>query len=195
MLLLLPPLPSGLGLGMLCLSRAAALGFNQSLWVYAAELLPTAVRASGTAACSKLPGQSATSPTLGGPEAVRLPPCTLEEGAAAARSSGRSSVEAGYATSTADFHTPHSSSNPQPHPLLPPPADNQQASGSSRASRASPASWLPTRSLVSGTSRTPQPWAYAVRAACWPPRSSTGACRATPWARPCATLSVNPSSL
>ena len=55
MLLLLPPLPSGLGLGMLCLSRAAALGFNQSLWVYAAELLPTAVRASGTAACSKRP--------------------------------------------------------------------------------------------------------------------------------------------
>ena len=47
MLLLLPPLPSGLGLGLLCLSRAAALGFNQSLWVYAAELLPTAVRASG----------------------------------------------------------------------------------------------------------------------------------------------------
>ena len=57
MLLLLPPLPSGLGLGMLCLSRAAALGFNQSLWVYAAELLPTAVRASGTAACSKLAEQ------------------------------------------------------------------------------------------------------------------------------------------
>ena len=50
MLLLLPSLPSGLGLGLLCLSRAAALGFNQSLWVYAAELLPTAVRASGTAA-------------------------------------------------------------------------------------------------------------------------------------------------
>lgn len=47
MLLLLPPLPGGLGLGLLCLSRAAALGFNQSLWVYAAELLPTAVRASG----------------------------------------------------------------------------------------------------------------------------------------------------
>ena len=184
MLLLLPPLPGGLGLGLLCLSRAAALGFNQSLWVYAAELLPTAVRASGTAACSKLPGQSGTSPTLGGPEAVRLPPCTLEEGPAAARSSDRSSVEACYATSTADVHT-----------LLPPPADNQQASGSSRASRASPASWLPTRSLVSGTSRTPQPWAYAVRAACWPPRSSTGACRATPWVRPCATLSVNPSSL
>ena len=116
MLLLLPPLPSGLGLGLLCLSRAAALGFNQSLWVYAAELLPTAVRASGTAACSKLPGQSATSPTLGGPEAVRLPPCTLEEGAAAARSSGRSSVEAGYATSTAEFHTPHKQFPPTLNP-------------------------------------------------------------------------------
>ena len=49
-LLLLPALPSGLGLALLCLSRAAALGFNQSLWVYAVELLPTAVRASGTAA-------------------------------------------------------------------------------------------------------------------------------------------------
>ena len=73
MLLLLPPLPGGLGLGLLCLSRAAALGFNQSLWVYAAELLPTAVRASGTAACSKLAEQSATRPTLGGPMAMAAP--------------------------------------------------------------------------------------------------------------------------
>ena len=47
MLLLLLPLPSGVGLALLCLSRATALGFNQSLWVFAAELLPTAVRATG----------------------------------------------------------------------------------------------------------------------------------------------------
>ena len=137
-----------------------------------------------------------TSPTRGGPEAVWLPPCTLEEQPAATSRSGRSSVEAGYAASTADSQHSHKHSlQTLTHDPAPPLAFGQKASESSPASRASPASWLPTRSLISGTSRTPPPWAYAVRAACWPPCSSNEACRATPRARPCATLSVLPSSL
>jgi len=47
MLLLLAPLPAALGLTLLCATRAAALGFNQSLWVVAAQTFPTPVRATG----------------------------------------------------------------------------------------------------------------------------------------------------
>jgi MFS family permease len=72
------PLAGLLRAGLLCVVRAAALGFNQSLWVYAAEAYPTALRVHGvgfTSAFARL--GSMASPLLAVVLLRRSPAATL----------------------------------------------------------------------------------------------------------------------